>query len=224
VSLGKAWIGVLGSLVGLGFWFEYQLLVQHGRLLLRLEALEQQREQLSAAGLSTMRPPVGSVAHDFNLPALAGGRTTLSQWRGRRLLLVFIDPGCSFSRALLRQLASLPTDTDRGRPQLVIVSTCEAEASRRWAQKLGGQWPILLQEQDDIAALYRVDATPTAYLIDEQGAIASELVTGAQAVLELALSNSSDGPREGPQLSTRRLVGARSVRHVPPSMSHAIRP
>jgi peroxiredoxin len=222
VNLSKAGIGVLGSLVGLGYWFGYQLLVQHGHLLLRLEALEQQWHQLPAA-LSIHGLPVGTVVHDFDLPTVAGGRMTLSQWRGRRLLLIFVGPDCGFSRALLRDLAALPTDVVDGAPHPLLVSGGDAEANRRLVRETGGQWPVLLQEEAELAALYHVDSTPMAYLIDEQGATASELVAGARAVLELAspASSGSVSPKGDAQLSTRPLARSRLNRDGLPAGTSA---
>src|SRR5436309_15944468 len=88
VALGTAWATIL-----LLAWFVYQLVEQNGRLLLRVEALEgiaptaATDEPVRAVGLAS-----GTVLHDFELPRVDDGTTTLSQWRGRRVLLIFVDP------------------------------------------------------------------------------------------------------------------------------------
>src|SRR5262245_14550477 len=51
-----------------------------------------------------------------------------------------------------------------------------------------GAWPrfrILIQQQWEISRRYAMFATPIAYLIDEQGVIARDVVVGADAILEL---------------------------------------
>src|SRR4051812_48329481 len=103
LGLLAIWV-VLGLLSALA----YLLLVQQGRLLLRIEALERQGVDVGSAddGRSTGLP-IGSVVHDFDLPDLVGGRATLSRWLGRRLCLIFVDPRCPYSRALLPDLALL---------------------------------------------------------------------------------------------------------------------
>jgi hypothetical protein len=86
------------ALTILGCWLFYQLLRQNGRILLRLEVLEEQVAQLGAAALA--RSPqgleLGSLAPDFELPDLDGKPVPLSHWRGRRVLLIFFNPQCSF--------------------------------------------------------------------------------------------------------------------------------
>src|SRR5688500_17469274 len=69
---------------------------------LRLEqlsgSLDEQGRQLAGAflqGESAALPaapeglPIGTVAPEFSLPSLAGGRKSLSDYKGRRVLLVF---------------------------------------------------------------------------------------------------------------------------------------
>src|SRR5689334_14540539 len=100
-------LGVASSLgvAGLGGWFGYQLLVQNGRLLVRLEVVERRLEELTGRPVDDEELPsglpVGSVAHDFALPSLSGDTVTLSEWRGQRVLLIFFDPGCKFCLQML---------------------------------------------------------------------------------------------------------------------------
>jgi len=81
VALGLLWV-----IVALGCWLGYQLLRQNGRIVLRLEALEEQLPQLLPPEPDGL--PLGEAAPDFELPNLAGGRTAMSQFRGQRVLLI----------------------------------------------------------------------------------------------------------------------------------------
>jgi peroxiredoxin len=184
-------LGLLGALA-------YLLLVQHGRLLLRIEALERQGADVGSAGDGRSPGlPIGSVVHDFDLPDLAGGRATLSGWRGRRLCLIFVDPRCPYSQALLPDLAPLVADPGNDRPQPVILSSGDPEENRRWMDVAGVHCTVLLQEQSEVATLYQIDGTPMAYLIDESGRTASAVAVGAEAVLALvgsALPGGGDQP------------------------------
>jgi peroxiredoxin len=176
-------------IVGFGCWLGYQLLRQNGRMLLRLQALEQLAAPPSPAPAAPAPPPAlpaGSVAPDFELPNLAGGRTRLSQLRGRRLLLIFFNPRCGFCTRMAPDLAALPVDGADGRPLPVVVSTGETAENRTLVQESGIRCPVLIQEQMEVAAAYQAQGTPMGYLIDEQGRIASEIAVGAQALLALA--------------------------------------
>jgi peroxiredoxin len=185
VKLGLA---LAGSALGLGGWLGYQLLLQNGRLLLRIEALEQRLAQLADGEALDPLPtalPIGGAAVDFALPDLVGQVRALSSWRGRRVLLILFDPDCEFCRQLLPELADLPLD-NRERPLPLVVSSGLLERNRALFGEYGFRGPVLLQEEREIAAVYHLDGTPMGYLIDEQGLIASPPLIGAPALLGLA--------------------------------------
>src|SRR5437867_7121655 len=104
------WLAIL-----LGGWLGWQLLRQNGRLLLRLEALEQRLNELefgepdAPAGL-----PIGSLAPSFDLPDLAGGRKTIAEFRGQSLLLIFFNPACGYCRDLAPKLTAFSSRSRRG--------------------------------------------------------------------------------------------------------------
>src|SRR5438046_9932093 len=56
----------------------------------RLEQLEATTP--SRLGRSGLRP--GNKAPDFTLPAISGGEVALNHYANRKLLLVFMQPGC----------------------------------------------------------------------------------------------------------------------------------
>src|SRR6266576_3100923 len=101
-AIGLTWLAIF-----VGGWMGWQLLRQNGRLLLRLEALEQRLNELefgepdAPAGLS-----IGSLAPGFDLPDLAGGRKTLDEFRGQELLITFFNPACGYCRELMPKLTS----------------------------------------------------------------------------------------------------------------------
>src|SRR5439155_18811756 len=92
VGLALAWTVIL-----VGAWLGWQLLRQNGRLLLRLDELEKRLNELEfGEGEEPAGLPVGSDAPDFELPDLAGGRESLTQFRGQPLLLLFFNPACRY--------------------------------------------------------------------------------------------------------------------------------
>ena len=181
-GLVLAWIGLgaLGRLV-------WQLTAQNGRSLLRIEALEHQLAPSSVEDedLAIGLPP-GSVLNDFELPLLGEGTMTLSQWRGRQVLLIFFHPGCAYCWQLLADLTALVPDPPPGRPVPLIVSTGDPAENRRLVEQYRIAVPVLLQEDSELAALYRVPGTPMAYVIDERGATLGPLALGAEAILARA--------------------------------------
>jgi peroxiredoxin len=165
----------------------YQLLIQNGRILERLEKVERAALPLDDARIGVEEYvatlPQGVRAPEFSLPDLNGVERLLSEWRGSRVLLVFMDPACVFSRTLLPALTALTRDVIPGRPVPVVVSTGSVEENRELFDGAGFPGAVLLQDATEIAAAYKVDGTPMAYLIDADGSTASEIAVGVQAIL-----------------------------------------
>jgi len=176
------WAGLL-----LVCWFCYHLFLQNGRLQLRLEALE---KELQAQGILTDSgdplpngQPIGSLLHDFELPRLTGESVTLSQWRGRKVLLLFFNPQCGYCLEMLPRLAALAPNPGDRNPVPLIISTGDVEENRQLFAEIGISEAVLMQEGSELATLYRVPGTPMGYLLDEHGRTASRLLRGAGDLL-----------------------------------------
>jgi peroxiredoxin len=178
--------------VTLGCWIGYHLIRQNGRILLYLQALEQRLAQLSVAPQVAQAPfltaglPLGSPAPEFVLPDLKGERQALADFRGQKLLLIFVNPLCGFCTQMAPELATLPTDGADGRPVPLVVTTGDVPTNREFVEEHGIRCQVLLQEGMEVASQFQALGTPVGYLIDEQGNIASELAVGAHALLALA--------------------------------------
>jgi peroxiredoxin len=172
-----------------GAWFGFHLVTQNGRLMLRLESLERRlvEQGILAEGVDAgnlgMAP--GSVLNDFALPCLGGGTVTLSQWRGRKVALIFLSPHCQYSARLLPDLAAVLSAGVEVDPAPVIISTGSVEENQRFFGEHRITCPILLQEDAEVAALYRAMATPMAFLVDEHGATLGHAAVGPAAILSL---------------------------------------
>ena len=170
-------------------WFGYHLITQNGRLMLRLESLEQRLVQqgvlLDGVNPGNLGKPPGSVLNDFALPLLGGGTMTLSQWRGRKVALIFLSPHCPHCEKLLPDLAGLLAEGPEADPAPVIVSTGSVEENQRFFGEHRITCPILLQEDTEVAALYLALATPMAYLVDEHGATLGRAAVGPTEILSM---------------------------------------
>jgi peroxiredoxin len=180
-------------IVAVAAWLGYRLVIQNGRILLRitsleyyLEALEEQIGALQPAALPEGLP-AGVRAPIFQLPDLDGKIVSLEQYRSQRLLLVFFNPECSFCQGMAPDLAALPWDGSGGLPVPVVVSAGDLEVNRAFVAEHGIRCPVLRQEHgNEIAALYGALGTPLGYLVDEHGILASPMVMGADHILALA--------------------------------------
>jgi peroxiredoxin len=177
-------------LLAAGLWLGYQLLLQNGRIVVRLEMLEKQMRQLAVAmGPDSDSPqglPLGAAAPEFELPDLAGQAHRLSVFRSRRGLLIFFNPKCGHCVKMAPELAALERHDRKEGPVLILVTTGTIEDNRRLIEEHGIRCPVLLQKEMEVAAQFQAHGTPTGYLIDEEGKIASWLAVGAEVLLELA--------------------------------------
>jgi methylamine dehydrogenase accessory protein MauD len=174
-------------------WLIYQLARQNGRILLRLDRLEGQAAALSLASRSAPQSatpqglPIGSAAPDFELRDLDGNLRTLSEWKGKRILVIFFDPRCGFCAAMAPALAALPLDQSNYLVT-VLITTGDLDENRQLVKRHDLRGPVLLQLHAEVAQRYQARGTPTGYLIDEDGIIRSPLVVGADALLAYATS------------------------------------
>jgi peroxiredoxin len=183
-------MSLLFLLVIRALWMSYQLMVQNGRMMLRVEELETQikRAGVAPAPASPPRPQLafGSAAPEFELPDLDGTRHSLAEFRGKRVLLLFSGPGCGFCLKMYPDLAALPIDGKHNHPIPVMITNGDAERNREHVKEYKIRGPVLLQEGMTVASEYMVTGTPMGYIIDEQGNIASDLAVGANALMSLA--------------------------------------
>jgi peroxiredoxin len=172
-------------LVAIGCWIGLMLVRQNGRILLALEGLEAR-----LGGAAHPEEPglaEGTEAPRFELPGIMGDtRVSLEQFRGRAILLVFFSSDCGFCEEMAPKLAALPLDVPDGRPLPVIVTSGDLEDERDLVREAALRCPVLYDEKDEVAKLYRASATPSGYVIDANGLIASQRVAGADPLLALA--------------------------------------
>jgi peroxiredoxin len=199
---GEIALGIIvAAMVCGGVWFGFHLVIQNGRLMLRLETLER---RLAEQGIlpegtdpSKLGLPPGSVLNDFALPLLNGrGTMTLSQWRGRKVALIFLSPRCKYCEKLLPDLAAVLSEGAETDPAPVIISTGSVEENRQFYEEYRITCPVLLQEDSEVAGLYRAAATPMAYLVEEHGATLGGAAVGPTAILSLLRdpSRASEAP------------------------------
>ena len=211
-------VGVAAGFFACG-WFIYQLVRQNGRLIRRIESIEDRLD--SAADQDRPRPfgdrsltnsrinrnglPAGTPAPPFRLPRLDGGELSLEEYRGRRVLLVFSSPDCGPCQVLAPKLDELARATP-GVP-VVMVSRGTGEANRGTMEKYKVSFPVVLQHHWEVSREYGRFVTPMAYLIDEQGVLASNVTEGVTPILELFSMAGT-----GASLSSSADAGARVVR------------
>lgn len=154
--------------------------------------------------------PIGQPAPAFSLPDLSDRQFSSASLKGRRVLLLFWNPGCGFCQKMLPDLKSWESEQSPEVPQLILVSSGSSEANRA----MGLRSPVLLDSGGGVARAFGSSGTPSAVLLDSENRIASTMGVVAPEVLALArlsLNLSVFTPISGVRRSNRGLAAAHST-------------
>jgi thiol-disulfide isomerase/thioredoxin/uncharacterized membrane protein YphA (DoxX/SURF4 family) len=184
VGAGLA-IAALAALTGAAV---LALLRQNGRLLLRIDQLEERLDASGAPPASAPQAgpqdglPIGTLAPDFILAGLYGEAVTLESLLATEspVLLVFTDPGCGPCSALMPQVSTWQREHS-GRLTIAVLTRGSVPDNRAKMREhgIGSVW---LDEGLTVYEAYRANGTPGAVLIGADGRIASAIVAGSEAI------------------------------------------
>lgn len=132
-------------------------------------------------------PKVGESAPEVRLSDLEGREVSLEDFRGEEVLVLFWSPDCSFCQEILPNLKEWEAVPPEGAPRLLVVSDGTVEDN----EAMGFSSPVVLDHTYAVSDAFGAGGTPSAVLVDAEGRIASEVVVGTSAVLELASSGRS---------------------------------
>jgi peroxiredoxin/uncharacterized membrane protein YphA (DoxX/SURF4 family) len=209
-------------------WLLLNLLRQHGRLLLRLDALEDRSRQTTgwpAATIPTQPTaaglPIGSLAPEFRLTGVDGGIVTLRDLRasGKPVMLLFTDPGCGPCLALMPEIGRWQHDhADTLTIALVSSGTLEANQAKASEHRLEH---VLVHEGQEVAEAYRDVGTPSAVLVDPDGRIAVPLAAGAESIRSM-LRHTMHSPAALPLLNAHAHHNGNGAHHLAPPPGLAV--
>jgi thiol-disulfide isomerase/thioredoxin len=175
-------------LMGVAAWL-VQVMRQHGRVLLRLEALEKgggAQDALHGAEAGVKAGlPLGTEAPAFELENTDGGRTSLAELlqEQRSLLLLFMHPECGPCQTLLPDI--LGWESELGEHwRIAVVTEGSATENRAKFEPLGVR-RVLVQEGHEVAERYQAWGTPAAVLVAPDGTMASYVAQGGDAIRAL---------------------------------------
>ncbi len=181
-ALIVAWV-VAGALVAL-LLFSMKL---YGDAIVRIDELYERLQDLAGSGERGPKAPpadvgleVGTEAPAFELPDLDGATRRFADYLGEPFVLLFFSPTCGYCLQLSPQLGRLGD----GR-KVVVMTQGDLEQNRRLAADHGWECDALIEDDWAVIRAYETPATPSAYLVDAEGRIASPLVIGVEGVLAL---------------------------------------
>ena len=199
LSVGQALVAAVGvvmvAVIAIEGWLVLNLLQQQGRLLARVEALEQGGgTQATAPKAQQAGLPIGSAAPEFQLRGLHGETLTLAALRAaaKPVMLVFSDPGCGPCNALMPEIGDWQRDKSLALT-VALVSRGGAEANRAKSAE-HGLTNVLLQDEREVAEAYLSRGTPAAVIVWPDGTIGSSLAQGAGNIRDLVATMTDQQP------------------------------
>lgn len=119
---------------------------------------------------------VGQTAPDFTLTDQSGQEHHLADYRGKVVVLEWINPGCPYVQRHY-QAETMTGLVERFAEREVVWLAIDsshfvtAEDSQAWRARHELSYPILLDAPGDVGRLYGATTTPNMYVIDAEGVL-----------------------------------------------------
>jgi peroxiredoxin len=129
-------------------------------------------------------PQVGFLAPDFTLSTPEGETITLSELRGKAVLVNLWATWCPPCRAEMPAIQKLYQEyRDQGFVVLAVNATYQDDASKipAFTREYGLTFPILLDLTGNVSHQYQLRSLPSSYFIDRQGIIQEVVIGGPMA-------------------------------------------
>ncbi|GGJ93588.1 hypothetical protein GCM10007063_15190 [Lentibacillus kapialis] len=115
---------------------------------------------------------VGNIAPDFQLKTMGGEQIKLSELRGQRVMVNFWATWCPPCRAEVPDLQKFYENKDI---EILAVNLTGTESSRsdvqEFSEEFGMTFPILMDENTEVANQYQIQPIPSSFMIDSDGRI-----------------------------------------------------
>ncbi|HQU82680.1 MAG TPA: redoxin domain-containing protein [Pyrinomonadaceae bacterium] len=128
---------------------------------------------------------LGAEVPAFSASDVSGKNVSSEDLKGKRTLLTFWSLTCGWCGQMLGDLREWDKTRGLAEPNLLLVSSGDAERNR----ELGFRGTVLIDDEKALPQSLKMDATPSAVLIDEDGKIVSEIAVGAQNIWALLGKN-----------------------------------
>lgn len=133
-----------------------------------------------AAGPALAVGAVGETAPAFQLKDLNGKTHSLADYKGKVVVLEWVNPECPFSDRHAREKTMSNLAKKHGNVVWLGINSTNANHDnflqpaehKAWAQKNGVSYAVLYDETGKVGKAYDAKTTPHMYIIDEQGKIA----------------------------------------------------
>ncbi len=134
---------------------------------------------------------VGQPAPDFKLQNLDGESVSLSDFKGKTVLVNFWASWCGPCRFEMPFLQGIYDEWSEQELVLLTVNVGESPAQAKdFMEELDLSFPVLLDTEEAVARMYSIAAIPTTFFIDKDGVIQKKIIGAfsSKAQIESELS------------------------------------
>ncbi|RAZ70326.1 TlpA family protein disulfide reductase [Planococcus maitriensis] len=122
----------------------------------------------------------GELAPDFELTTLKGEEMRLSDYRGKAVILNFWATWCPPCRAEMPHMQTFYEKQQDNDVEVVAVNLTTEDRGmaeiENFVEEFGLSFPIPMDVDGDIGALYQAFSIPTSYIIDKEGRVLHKIV------------------------------------------------
>jgi len=124
-------------------------------------------------------PEMGKLAPDFTLTTLKGEQISLSQFRGKIVMVNFWQSTCSNCGEEMPYLQAIYNKWPHDKLEILAVSVGEKAAFvQSFVETRGLTFPALLDSDEAVSEIYQISRFPTTFFVNADGII-KEIKTGA---------------------------------------------
>ncbi len=129
---------------------------------------------------------INNLAPDFQLQSLDGQTISLSDLRGKPVLINFWASWCPPCREEMPYLQEIYEEwTDKGLVVLAINIGESSSTAEEFIQSYNLSFTVLLDTEQDIAQRYNITGIPTTLFIDKDGIIQDKVIGAFQGTAQI---------------------------------------
>lgn len=115
---------------------------------------------------------IGKKAVDFTLSDIDGNKVGLSEYSGKVVILDFFADWCPPCRQEIPDFMALEREYGDEGFAMIGVALVDRNAAKSFSEKMGINYPILIDDGNVSAAYGPIRSIPTTFVIDKEGRIA----------------------------------------------------
>jgi peroxiredoxin len=145
------------------------------------------------------KKPSSTLAPDFTLKTLDGQEITLSQLRGKMVLLDFWATWCGPCRESIPHFIQIYKTYRENGFEMIGLSVDKGDEGvvRRFIESMEISYPVVIASEE-VVRNYKVTAIPTTFLIDKEGKIRERIMGFNSAIAQEMTAKITDLTSEKP--------------------------